>query len=185
MKGPGALSCQTVQNMSKYLLTAQGLPVAPREGALPAICLQYHRQVLAGRLSPPLARESLNICSAADAMLEGQPALCLDVLLQRLKSVEALGGGADTSRSIAVGGSRGGLVRCKRRWQQQQQEQVGRLQRKREARQRGKGQEGQRKGEGQINSPLGTLSEQAIEAELRRIDREVNDGKQMEATDAS
>ena len=93
MKGPGALSCQTIQNMSKYLLTAQGLPVAPREGALPAICLQYHRQVLAGRLSPPLARESLNLCAAADAILDGQAALGVDILLQRLKSVEALGGG--------------------------------------------------------------------------------------------
>ena len=93
VRGPGALSCQTIQNMSKYLLTSQGLPVAPREGALPAICLQYHRQVLAGGLSPPLARESLNICSAADAILEGQAALGLDILLQRLKSVEALGGG--------------------------------------------------------------------------------------------
>ena len=94
VKGPGALSCQTIQNMSKYLLTAQGLPVAPRDGALPAICLQYHRQVLAGRLSPPLARESLNICSAVDAILEGQAALGVDILLQRLKSVESLGGGS-------------------------------------------------------------------------------------------
>ena len=93
MKGPGALAAYTISNMSKSLLTQQGLPVAEAEGAVPCIALQYHKQVLSQRLSPPLARESLNLCSATDALLGGQVALGVDILLQRLKSIEALGAG--------------------------------------------------------------------------------------------
>ena len=63
------------------------------EGPVPAIALQYHRQILAPKLSAPLSQKSLNLSAAADALLGGQPALCLDIIMQRLKSVEAVQNG--------------------------------------------------------------------------------------------
>ena len=98
-RGPGALTAYTVSSMSKSLLTQQGLPIEESDGAVPCIALQYHKQVLSQRLSPPLARESLNICAATDAILGGQVALGLDILVQRLKSIEALGAGQSWAAS--------------------------------------------------------------------------------------
>ena len=99
MKGPGALSAHTIASMSRSLLTHQGLPIEIQDGPVPCIALQYHKQVLSQRLSPPLCRESLNLCAATDAILSGQVALGVDILLQRLKSVESLGGGQSWAAS--------------------------------------------------------------------------------------
>ncbi|CAK9000910.1 unnamed protein product, partial [Durusdinium trenchii] len=99
MKGPGALSAHTIASMSRALLTHQGLPIEIQDGPVPCVALQYHKQVLSQKLSPPLCRESLNLCAATDAILSGQVALGVDILLQRLKSVESLGGGQSWAAS--------------------------------------------------------------------------------------
>lgn len=71
------------------------------------------------------------------------------------------------------------MARSQGRGEEQQQEQERRTQRKRKEGQRWERQERTRTGEGQVNSPLEGFSAQAIEAELNRLEMEVNDGEKF------
>ena len=70
------------------------------------------------------------------------------------------------------------LDKQQRRGQECGQDKERRDERQRKEGERGQRQEGPRTGEGQVRSPLGTMPEAFIEAELQRIDHEVNDGKE-------
>ena len=57
----------------------------------------YYRQQLYGKVSPPVARELITLATCADQLLKGKVANCVDVLLQRFKSIEATAGGTHWS----------------------------------------------------------------------------------------
>ena len=194
-RGPGALTAFTISSMSKSLLTQQGLPIEETDGAVPCIALQYHKQVLSQRLSPPLARESLNICAATDALLGGQVALGLDILVQRLKSIEALGGGQSwaAAQKLELAPQEGSQLAAleesetankelreelknrqasQKTWQKG--EKGGSKGKHEEAkgkskREKGGKEKGRGKGEGEVVSTPLMLSEQEIEEELARM----------------
>lgn len=54
------------------------------------IILQYCRQQLCQNMSPPVAREALHWAATMDMLLEGRVSSALDVMCQRLKSLEGL-----------------------------------------------------------------------------------------------
>ena len=86
-KFPGVLCAEAMASMQQTLLLevgedTSGLHTRP-------IATMYYRQHLKPRAGGAAARELLNISSALDALLRGRPALCGDILAQRLKSAEA------------------------------------------------------------------------------------------------
>lgn len=66
-----------------------GLQEAERQGLRP-IVTQYCRQHLSQNMSPPVAREALHWSAVVDMLLGGRAASALDVMTQRLKSLEGL-----------------------------------------------------------------------------------------------
>ena len=75
------------------------------------------------------------------------------------------------------------LAECKRRQQEQRQDEGGGIQGQRQEGQGGQRQEGSRKGEREVRSPLERFTGQFIENELKRIAHEVHDGLQHDATE--
>lgn len=56
--------------------------------ALRPTAMLYFRYQLAHKVVGPQHREMVNLCSAIDSLLRGQPSQCLDILCQRLKAQE-------------------------------------------------------------------------------------------------
>lgn len=85
---PGALSSQALNQMRSGMLQDLGLDSDSTE--LKPMVLQYVRQQLLRRASPPVQRELLTIGSAVDLLLKYRAAAACDVLLQRLKAMESV-----------------------------------------------------------------------------------------------
>lgn len=85
---PGALSAQALNQMRLGLL--QDLGVENEATGLKPVAVQYVRQQLIKKASPPVQRELLTIGSAVDLLLKAKPAAACDVLLQRLKAMESI-----------------------------------------------------------------------------------------------
>lgn len=85
---PGALSSQALSQMKMGL--PQDIGIQEESTALKPVVLQYVRQQLLRRASPPVQRELLTIASAVDLLLRGRVACATDVLLQRLKASESI-----------------------------------------------------------------------------------------------
>lgn len=94
-KAPGALSAQAIDEMRDSLITASGQLWGQEEGPVPPLVAHYFRSVLRHRMSGGVAREGLTLSLIADLALQGKVAQALDVLFQRLKSMELTSGGAD------------------------------------------------------------------------------------------
>ena len=62
-------------------------------GGAPPLFVRYHRQQLAGRMAPAMARESHTLALGVDLLLRGRPAEAADLLSQRLKSLEMVSQG--------------------------------------------------------------------------------------------
>eukprot|EP00438_Fugacium_kawagutii_P021704 Skav224770 [mRNA] locus=scaffold1604:637006:638454:- [translate_table: standard] len=84
---PGALAWETLSAMRRSLLHTTG--EEETEAMVRPTALLYYRYQLANRVSGPQSREMVNLATAIDHLLRGQPAQCLDVLCQRLKAQEA------------------------------------------------------------------------------------------------
>ena len=89
---PGVLAAQALGQMRSNLL--QTLGEDDQAAAGQAVAVQYYRQVLQRKASGAVARELLTLCAAADMLLKGKAAPCLDLLLQRVKSSESTLGGS-------------------------------------------------------------------------------------------
>lgn len=94
-KAPGALAAQAIDEMKESLLTASGQMWGQEESSVPPLVVHYFRSVLRHRMSGGVAREGLTLSLIADLALQGRIAQSLDVLFQRLKSMELTAGGAD------------------------------------------------------------------------------------------
>ena len=84
---PGVLANQAVKQMRTHLLQGWGEEETSR--GLPTVALQYYRQVLHRRAAGATGRELLTLCAVADCLAKGKAAQAMDVVLQRVKSVEA------------------------------------------------------------------------------------------------
>ena len=86
---PGALSYQTLSQMRSVLLHQIG--VSDKEGILAEVAVPYYRQQVQRRQGGAAAmREMLTISLAVDSLLRGEASRCMDLLLQRFKSCEAV-----------------------------------------------------------------------------------------------
>lgn len=94
---PGALSARSIQEIKKNLLTAAGTAWDMDKTTLGPVYTHYGRQVVMPGMGASLQQEVLTICQALDLMARGCIASSMDLLNQRLKSLEALGKGSHWS----------------------------------------------------------------------------------------
>eukprot|EP00435_Cladocopium_sp_Y103_P068963 s726_g32.t1 len=94
---PGALSARSIQEIQRNLITASGTLWSVNRNDLPPLFTHCGRQVVMPSMSVSLQQETLTTCQALDLLAQGRPASCMDLLTQRLKSLEALGKGAHWS----------------------------------------------------------------------------------------
>eukprot|EP00438_Fugacium_kawagutii_P021772 Skav214889 [mRNA] locus=scaffold1749:153337:159325:+ [translate_table: standard] len=92
--GPGSLTAAMVKEMQTQLLTSTGTPWTQAAGEVPAITLQYFRQVLSPRMTGGQAREALTLSFTLDKMLQGDIAGAADGLAQRLKALDLMSTGS-------------------------------------------------------------------------------------------
>lgn len=64
------LAAQAIHRMQEYMLQEVGQDSAPTEGWLPTL-LKYYREILARKVSGPMGREILTLCTVGDQMLRG------------------------------------------------------------------------------------------------------------------
>ena len=91
---PGALSSISLQEIKRSLVTAAGTACGMDKQSLPPLFTQYSRQVVMPGMSASLQQEVITISQALDLLAQGKVGSSMDVLTQRLKSLEALGRGA-------------------------------------------------------------------------------------------
>lgn len=96
-KCPGALTARSIQEAKRTLVTAAGTVWEVNKAALPPLYTQYCRQTVMPGMSASLQQETLTIGQSLDLLAQGCIASCMDLLNQRLKSLEALGKGAHWS----------------------------------------------------------------------------------------
>lgn len=92
---PGVLAQASLVAMREALLLEMGSEAemkGPRASAM-----LYARQQLAKRATGPVLREILNLSTALDHIVKGNPSRAADVLCQRLKSLELILGGSHWS----------------------------------------------------------------------------------------
>lgn len=94
---PGALTSQTLGQMKASLLQEAGLE-SQRRGVEP-VALQYFRSVLSRKGTGPMIRELYTLSACIDALLRGRPCHALDIMSQRVKSLESTLGGVHWSVS--------------------------------------------------------------------------------------
>ena len=96
---PGVLCAAAVEEAAEGFLSVEGGLYNLNQGPLPALLQRYHRQMLAPKMSPAMARESQTLAVIADTALRGQIAQSLDLAAQRLKSLEMMSQGVHFSVS--------------------------------------------------------------------------------------
>lgn len=96
-KCPGSLSSRSIQEIKRSLLTSSGMAWELNKSALPPIYLHYGRQVVMQGMGASMQQEVVTVCMTLDLLAQGKIASAMDVMSQRLKSLEALGRGAHWS----------------------------------------------------------------------------------------
>lgn len=89
---PGVLAQEALQTMGDQLLHERGESSGAanvRPTAFP-----YYRQQLARKLNGPASREAATLAMSMDFLMKGRPSHAMDVLAQRLKSIEASASGS-------------------------------------------------------------------------------------------
>ena len=94
---PGALAARSLTSMRKALLESSGLE--DHSNILSPTAVKYFRQELQRKTSGPVGRELITLSSSVDLLLRGRVAQAVDVMLQRVKSVEATIAGSHWSVS--------------------------------------------------------------------------------------
>ncbi len=92
---PGALTQQARMVMQESLLTEAGEDTLQGTGR--PVSMLYFRSHLQRKAGGAQSRELITLCSALDHLLRGRPAQAADILTQRVKSCEAVLGGAHWS----------------------------------------------------------------------------------------
>lgn len=89
---PGVLCLESLKAMRRTLLTELGEDLEDT-GTKP-VAVPYFRQHLMKKVSAPAGRELLTLSTSIDLLLKGRVCHALDCMVQRMKSVEAIAGGA-------------------------------------------------------------------------------------------
>eukprot|EP00438_Fugacium_kawagutii_P003222 Skav200450 [mRNA] locus=scaffold1922:174537:176099:- [translate_table: standard] len=84
---PGTLSAAALAQMRSCLMQERGFEDS--RGSLQPVALQYMRQTMQRKASGGVLREILTVSTAIDHLVRGRAVQALDVLVQRLKSVES------------------------------------------------------------------------------------------------
>ena len=88
---PGVLTSTMILEAQRVMLLQLGAGLHEAETrSLRPIVSQYCRQHLMASMAPPVAREALHWSAVLDLILEGRVASAMDVMTQRLKSLEGL-----------------------------------------------------------------------------------------------
>ena len=95
--GPGLLAALSVVQMKQFLTQVAGTGWEQDEGTLPPICSLYNRTYMATRLTGGVAREFSTLAWVGDLLLQARPSEALDVVLQRMKSIELTAAGTSWS----------------------------------------------------------------------------------------
>ena len=91
---PGALTAFMVTEAKSRLLTSAGTMWDSDKRTIPPLCTHYVRQNVMGGMSPSMAQEVLTIAQCMDYLLQAKPAAAIDILSQRLKSLEMISKGS-------------------------------------------------------------------------------------------
>ena len=94
---PGALGARSLTSMRRALLESSGLD--ENANLLTPTAMKYFKQELQRKTSGPVGRELITLSSSVDLLLRGRVAQAVDVMLQRIKSVEATVAGSHWSVS--------------------------------------------------------------------------------------
>ena len=88
---PGVLTSTMILEAQRVMLLQLGAGLHEAESqSLRPMVSQYCRQHLIASMAPPVAREALHWSAVLDLLLEGRVASAMDVMTQRLKSLEGL-----------------------------------------------------------------------------------------------
>ena len=91
---PGALTAFMIKEAKTRLLTSAGTMWESDKKAMPPLCTHYVRQNVMSGMSPGMAQEVLTIAQTIDYLLQAKPAAAIDILSQRLKSLEMISKGS-------------------------------------------------------------------------------------------
>lgn len=91
---PGVLAASVVTETKDQLVTMAGTSWAADRSSLPRVMTQYFRTTLSAVMSAPMQQESLTLAQAMDLCLQGKIAMAMDLLGQRLKSLESMARGS-------------------------------------------------------------------------------------------
>ena len=94
---PGALSATMLQEARNSLVTSSGSLWEVDKAKLPPIVGQYVRTTFHGHMQPAMYQEACTLGLVADLLLQGHAAKSLDVVSQRLKSLEGTSRGSHWS----------------------------------------------------------------------------------------
>ncbi len=89
---PGVLAAEGLSAMRTGLLHEAGQ--VDEKSVIMPLALQYYRNHLARKMSGAQSREALTLCTAIDLMLRGRAAAAMDLMVQRVKSVESIANGS-------------------------------------------------------------------------------------------
>eukprot|EP00438_Fugacium_kawagutii_P007999 Skav234605 [mRNA] locus=scaffold5214:352284:358006:- [translate_table: standard] len=100
---PGLLTSSSIEVMKTYLVRVMGTGWEEDQRGLPPIMSLYHRSYVAGRVSGGQGREFATLSHASDLLLQGRAAESLDVMTQRMKSIEMTAGGGQLGNESEAG----------------------------------------------------------------------------------
>ncbi|CAJ1329700.1 unnamed protein product [Effrenium voratum] len=92
VRGPGVLAAASINEMKKSLVAASGQLWGQNRDLAP-VGVHYFRTVLQLKLHGAMAREAFTLAYGADLLAQGTVAEAIDLLLQRLKSLEQVSQG--------------------------------------------------------------------------------------------
>ena len=92
-RSPGVLTASSVLTMSQFLTQVSGTGWEQEAPGVQPLLSLYNRVYIAGKLSGGMQREFQTLCHCGDLLLQGRLAETLDVVVQRLKSLELVGQG--------------------------------------------------------------------------------------------
>eukprot|EP00435_Cladocopium_sp_Y103_P058318 s757_g20.t1 len=136
-RAPGVLTASSISNMAKYLtqVTATGWETSSTK--VPPLLSLYSRVYVANRLSGGMLREFMTLSHSADLLLQAKISECLDIMVQRLKSLEARGSDSPPGESPRPASQRGPSIQLGEGQGQNQGQGVG--ERKRQGEEQGQG----------------------------------------------
>eukprot|EP00435_Cladocopium_sp_Y103_P038598 s373_g10.t1 len=94
-RAPGVLTASSIKTMATYLTQVTSTGWDQGTGKVPPLLSLYARVYVSNKLTGGLLREFMTLSHASDLLLQGRISEGLDTMIQRLKSLEMVGNGAN------------------------------------------------------------------------------------------